>query len=381
MINLYVLLEKNKKQYRLLAPCKDFELDKALFALGETDMTKTVQFCLNIEGSVPELSILNNKEINLEELNFLAKRLDSFTEKELSQWSAAVHATKPDALKDMINLTFNLHNYTLITDVSNSAVVGKTHRLNTEMAIPLNDNFDYTALGTELINSGKGILTPYGLLFENNLFIDEVYDGVVFPQFFYEECVAYAMIEFDGKQETLYMPCEDYAILRMLSRLGADSLDDCGLVLVDFCKMHTNWLFAIHHGYDCSQLIALNALSKAVEYFDDDKLYKLVAVCDYANIEDVEKTVYIAENLERFEFVPKARNTSDLGCYFIKHSGKYDYDGNLSEYYNYEALGKDIEREQGGEFIEKGYVACKDEELLQEIKGEKNENSIDEMQL
>lgn len=54
-----------------------------------------------------ELSTLVNKEINLDELNFLAKRLDSFTDKEMTQFFTAANYESMSNLKDLINLTFN----------------------------------------------------------------------------------------------------------------------------------------------------------------------------------------------------------------------------------------------------------------------------------
>ena len=55
-----------------------------------------------------ELSALNARNVNLDELNFLARRLDSFTEEEIEQFFAATEHENAQSLKNMSNLTYNL---------------------------------------------------------------------------------------------------------------------------------------------------------------------------------------------------------------------------------------------------------------------------------
>ena len=49
-----------------------------------------------------ELSTLNAKDINLDELNFLAKRLDSFTDDELEQFYVAAEHENIKTLKELV---------------------------------------------------------------------------------------------------------------------------------------------------------------------------------------------------------------------------------------------------------------------------------------
>ena len=56
--------------------------------------------------------------VNLDELNYLAKRMDSFFGDEETQFFEAIKLEHFTDMKDLINLTFNLDKYTLIKDVS-----------------------------------------------------------------------------------------------------------------------------------------------------------------------------------------------------------------------------------------------------------------------
>ena len=107
------------------------------------------------------LSIIEGRRVNLDEMNYLAKRLDSFIDDEMDQFGIAIEQTKPDSLKDLINLTFNLEKFTLIKDISDMTTVGRNYVLNTEGAIPADSRYDekYAQIGRELLSSGRGIIT------------------------------------------------------------------------------------------------------------------------------------------------------------------------------------------------------------------------------
>ena len=73
-------------------------------------------------------SVLKHTEkltVNVEELNYLAKRLDGFDMGEATQFQAMAHKLELSELKDLINLTFCCQEATVITDFSDLAAVGR----------------------------------------------------------------------------------------------------------------------------------------------------------------------------------------------------------------------------------------------------------------
>lgn len=68
--------------------------------------------------------------VNVEEPNYLAKRLDSFDTGEAAQFQAMAHKLELFELKDLINLTFCCQQATVITDFSDLAAIGRDHYMN-----------------------------------------------------------------------------------------------------------------------------------------------------------------------------------------------------------------------------------------------------------
>ena len=78
-------------------------------------------------------SVLKRTEmltVNVEELNYLAKRLDSFDTGEAAQFQAMAHKLELFELKDLINLTFCCQQATVITDFSDLTAIGRDHYMN-----------------------------------------------------------------------------------------------------------------------------------------------------------------------------------------------------------------------------------------------------------
>ena len=137
-------------------------------------------------------SVLKRTEmltVNVEELNYLAKRLDSFDTGEVAQFQAMAHKLELFELKDLINLTFCCQQATVITDFSDLAAVGRDHYMNLHGGCAKTEELD--ALDGEetarrLIENGGGTITPYGVVYDNGMKLEQVYDGRFFPCYYYE---------------------------------------------------------------------------------------------------------------------------------------------------------------------------------------------------
>ena len=136
-----------------------------------------------------EFSMLKDRFANLDELNYLAKRMESFDYHEYDQFLIGITKLQNPTEKDLINLTFNLDHFTLCKDVSSYGKIGREYVMNTQGAVPANDEDDpkYAAIGKELIDKGLAQITGKGLLIYNPFDeLTEVYDGQTFPEYYYE---------------------------------------------------------------------------------------------------------------------------------------------------------------------------------------------------
>ena len=110
--------------------------------------------------------------VNVEELNYLAKRLDSFDIGEAAQFQAMAHKLELFDLKDLINLSFCCQQATVITDFSDLAAIGRDHYMNLHGGSASVDELnalDGEELAQRLIESGSGTITPYGVVYDNGM--------------------------------------------------------------------------------------------------------------------------------------------------------------------------------------------------------------------
>ena len=83
-----------------------------------------------------EFFMLKDRFANLDELNYLARRMESFDYNEYDQFLIGITKLENPAEKDLINLTFNLDHFTLCKDVSSYGTIGRAYVLNTEGSVP-----------------------------------------------------------------------------------------------------------------------------------------------------------------------------------------------------------------------------------------------------
>ena len=87
-------------------------------------------------------------------------------------------------LKDLINLTFCCQQATVITDFSDLDAVGRNHYMNLHGGSASVDELnalDGEETARQLIESGSGTITPYGVVYDNGMKLEPVYDGRFFP--------------------------------------------------------------------------------------------------------------------------------------------------------------------------------------------------------
>ena len=109
--------------------------------------------------------------VNVEELNYLAKRLDSFDTGEAAQFQAMAHKLELFELKDLINLTFCCQQATVITDFSDLAAIGRNHYMNlhggsasVDELNALDGYMDFEKYGQDCMENDCVTKTEFGLL-------------------------------------------------------------------------------------------------------------------------------------------------------------------------------------------------------------------------
>lgn len=366
-----VTIRNNDNYADVEFPCSDSYLYARLMEIHSDNPNYTTAF-VSAVIEPKELDCLKDHFVNLDELNYLAKRMDSFFGDEETQFFEALKLEHFTELKDLINLTFNLKKYTLITDVSDMGKVGREYLLNRDGSIPAHDedNPKYAEIGRQLLNSGRGVFTEHGLLFPDcDMKFEEVYNGQTFPAYLYDACLLVGEIEYEGKTEYVYLPEDDMAIEKAIKRLGADSIDDCSFKLTDFSADHKNMFDLFKSVLDNEDIYEVNRLAKAVNQFVDlQDLSKLSAVMEFADTSTAKSIIALAENLDSFEYVKDISENEKLGRWYIEHENHLDLSLDLEDYFDFDAYGGDLDEDLSGEFLAGGgYVYLKYGYCLEDI--------------
>ena len=311
--------------------------------------------------------------VNVEELNYLAKRLDGFDAGEAAQFQAMVHNLELFELKDLINLTFCCQQVTVITDFSDLAAIGRDHYMNLHGGCVKTEELD--ALDGEetarrLIESGSGTITPYGVVYDNGMKLEQIYDGRFFPCYYYEpNAITIAVISKAEPEDTnhitwLFLPMVQEEIDRALLRGGITDPSEIRLSLEDSWLPHEVLDLLDMDHVDISEL---NALVQALDEFSDMSIRKYAAAAVMARPHTTEQAKHLAENLDLFDFAPSASTPEEYGKYMIRQSGHFDYDENLDAFYDYEKYGTERMNEEDGMFTDRGYIAYKGYISMEEV--------------
>ena len=311
--------------------------------------------------------------VNVEELNYLAKRLDSFDTGEAAQFQAMAHKLELFELKDLINLTFCCQQATVITDFSDLAAVGRDHYMNLHGGSASVDelnklNGEETA--RRLIENGGGTITPYGVVYDNGMKLEQVYDGRFFPCYYYEpNAITVAVTSKTEPEDTehitwLFLPMIQEEIDRALLRGGITDPSEIRLSLEDSWLPHEVLDLLDMDHVDISEL---NALVQALDEFSDMSIRKYAAAAVMARPHTTEQAKHLAENLDLFDFAPSASTPEEYGKYMIQKSGRFEYDENLDAFYDYEKYGTERMNEEDGMFTDRGYIAYRGYISMEEV--------------
>ena len=142
-------------------------------------------YSIGIDGIAPLLG----EYAHIDELNYLACRLERLSPEELTKFIAAVrHGDYCDGVQDLINLSYpcNLEQYTLLPEVQTYEDYGRylvDSRRDFSLPKEARFYFDYAEYGETTAINENGDLTPQGYIFHHrSATFQEIYDGKEIPQ-------------------------------------------------------------------------------------------------------------------------------------------------------------------------------------------------------
>ena len=363
-------------------PIKDNEYDQSMKMLSSMGMGDAVdRDCEIVEltNTLPLLHRLEGSHINIDELDYLARRLDGFDVVEVVQFQAMADKWKLTDMTDLINLTFCCQEATVSTDFSDFEAVGRNHYMNTHggcASAEELDNLDGEETAILLIEDNEGTITRYGVVYDNGMQLSQIYDGKHLPCYHYEADMTAVGISSRWEPENsrnvtwIYLPAANGQVERALQRAGIRNPADLSLWMGD-SLFPTEIDVALDFRHE--DIYDLNGLAKAVKRLSNDDRMKLGAVVGMVQPKYAYQICRLAENLDMFEFAPGTHTPAEYGKFMIQQSGHFDYDPNLDEFYDYERYGRQHMDSESGMFTDRGYIAYVGVESLEELMGEGQE--------
>ena len=357
-------------------PISEDLYEEAIHVLNEVHTGAALEQDCCIEDicstNCPALRRLVDTMANVDELDWLGKQLESFDRYELLQFNAAAERFGLSSVGEMIELSLQSGEVTVISDFSDLALIGKRHYLTVHGgADPKElDNLDGTETARQLVSEQQGHITPYGVVYDNGMKLEQVYDGRHLPPSWWaENCLMELEIGAQGetdkkKFEWVQLPTSQIKLERAMLRAGIPS---CGEMQLLFSGSQFPDEVDCALDFEQESLFELDRLCQTCANFQDADFEKLGAVCQMAKPACAANIRQLAENLDQFDLAPGVHTPEELGRYMIQQSGRYEYDEKLKDFYNYGDYGVEKMLQEDGTFVDRGYVSYHGTLTLEEL--------------
>lgn len=336
-----------------------------------------------ITGEYPILQRLINSNVNVDELDYLVKRMESFDKREWGQFSALAVSQNIGTVKDFINLTLCCQSCPIVQDFSNLKQIGEFCHMSRNSGTMLQEDaqyMDFEKVALDLLRNESGKITPYGVIYDKDFQMEQLYDGHHFPQYHYDDYIM--ELEITNAENaaagifpaSFYLPMSAQQLERSLLRNGLNDCQDMELRFLDSSlpeEADALLEFTEESIYD------LNALCQAVAKFDEGEMAKYRAAVLFTEPTTAVELTNLAQQLDLFDLIPNIHTPEEYGRQMIRESGHFEYDENLECYYNFEKYGAERITQEYGKFTDSGYISYHGvvsiEELLAGVDCERQE--------
>lgn len=348
----------------LQLPAEEHEIRDAFQRARITSPDTYHEFSIYECEAIPALPFRRLDSPSLDELNYLAKRLDSLNEEErlvLQAVSPKILKVGEDELvspKDLINMTYGLDEVSIISNVGNAQQLGQfviENDLHTDVEAVPDDSvylLDRTRIGQLQQQNDGGVFIDGKYIVTAEYELPEVYDGKNLPienptsWFAFKMDVTRPPVcddlgEVESVAETLTLPVDRAEADELAKRLGMERIEDCvylgfesSIPQIDADK------FGDMHDFD-----QLNNLSEMMLEMSPSDQVKFKAVLSAEEPEKIEQILDIARSLDQYEFAPMVEDEAHFfKSYLLRH---------LDEKIDSRWLDSLLARNEGTELLER----------------------------
>ncbi|WP_066456637.1 hypothetical protein [Anaerotruncus rubiinfantis] len=367
MVNV-VLGKRNHSEYGVVTvpfpiPREQYDqIIEMLQALEIGDALNRDCWMEEISGDYPILKRLEATEINVDEMDYLIKRLESFDQYELLQYQASAVSNGLSDMTDLINLTYCCQKVTVIQDFRNLEQIGKRHVLTISGGCSIHEKlatYDFRKEALALILNCDGKVTPYGVVYQNGMELDEVYKGRDFPAYQYDDFAVEVGVYDTGMTERsedrtwLYFPMSKTGMERMLERSGFINPEK-----IRIASLSDSLLPHIEDYVDPSResLDGINGMAYAISELNTKEREKFKAATEFVTPNGANQLENLALQIDLFDFYPDITTPEEYGRHVIAESRSFDSATGLDDFFDYKRFGEWKAQNEMGGFTANGYI-------------------------
>ena len=320
-----------------------------------------------LDSHYPILKRLEETLVNLDELDYLAKRLDNIDEK-ATTFQGAAAAEGITSIQDFINLTFCYKQVSVVRDFRDLENIGRDHIITTQGRGSSDEEWaamDFHAVAMDLLQNGDGKITPYGVVYSNGMKLHPLYTGGPFPAYGCGEPLVVAFKPQEGSEENfLFLPMAESRLYRVLERSGVIDPKNFELCYIDQAPMEE---IISSLSLEKEDIFMLNRLAAALEDISPAEMEKLKAAVYLTEPDTSEKFLALMKKVEQLDDAlrPLSTGPSTLRLYmpltaeFTEDGYDYEEPEHLKgrELYQYaEQIAKALEDYRMPEEAERGIM-------------------------
>ena len=328
---------------------------------------------------IPELEGYEfEEESTLDELNFLAKRIEEISEDNTQILAYRALLRKPfDTVNEAINRTFNLETvpvYPCKNFYEYGEIVLDNELLEELREVPdeVYDLLDPEKVGRVMAERENGVsIDGYYIIadsYEPVLMYDEELPEQMDDWIFRLEIAGNS----SGKNEILTLPASEKTIAEIPERLGEKRLGDC--VCVDFQSAIPQIDKRI---LDSAEICSLNLFAKDFSELYRENAAKCKAILQNSPCGDVREILNVMRNLDRYEFDNEISDFSEYGEKYLLKMLPKGFDKEVLSGIGSVEFTRNLLAANGCKFTDYGVISGIDGHLFSPIKSSEQEQKSD----
>lgn len=281
---------------------------------------------------------------SIEELNFLAKRLNSLERNEQIAYEAVTEkyfskeGNELPSVKDLINLTYGLDAIPIVPNVSNLEELGR-FAVENDFLLDLEDvpdsalkYLDYEVIGQEQMDNDEGYFVGGFYVATYGYKNPQVYDGEHIPKTEEFENAVFRILvartpeddpdEVLDSAQWLELPISIDRLHEFSEKIGAVSIEDC--VYYDFQSGIPQINEDVFDSMD--KIESLNIIANEYLMLPEAKRALFKAVVEAENIGNLEKMQSAFKRLDKYEFCPDDENADEFFKRYLAYHVPTDFD-------------------------------------------------------